>query len=679
MSNIVRQANKLSQAKAQSQFTDLSGLSKTVESISSKMRVERDIAAKQFANDIPDNFEYDLVPAELKGTLRNQMNTYKQEYLEASRKASMHANSPGSKEYQEAVQELEGVKGKMENSYNNLVTMKQHRDFELKNKNTRGYADEASASIADKMITGITGDQISFGEDGSIIVNDEDGGFDMSGYKRTSTRNSEGAGILSNITHGNAFELGKNNTPEEFFLNKTRQDLGQIRSNPSFADELFHMGVDGDTNSSTAFKNYINQINSDDNPDNDIAWDGKSPSESAQTMNLMLGFYEEIAKDSYNSGLATNKSESEFLENPNFNDQVSRSQRVIMHPKTKGKYFVKSKVNGEYYAVSDPSEYIDTEQPGMSKDELSNLFANENAATNWSELGIGGPTMDKMNRGDNTSTPEQPMNDVEPVNNNPPEVVSELGIPSYGNEANPNANPQERAQMDKAGKIAWDLENAAVKPKKLIPSESYSIDFPKDSQTSKFSTFGRKRTRFDVNNDNTSTVTTTNGQTTVISKAEYDAASYIMKSKGEDIKNAESVMEYAASLELGGTFRSELQNAMGTRITNEMMVSMQKGSYDFQNIANTHPSVDSVTKPGDTSTLPKPPVNKPTQGGTADPTQDNMADPSQSGMEPPIEASVVEEGEEIMNTMSARDIDAGVKNGSITNSYVIWLMKGMGA
>ncbi len=263
-----------------------------------------DDAKNLFMENLPDNFQVELVPPEMQPKLTNQLKDYKSEYLEGVELLSKHANNTNSAEYKRGVEITEGAKTKMMNAYNGLVKLQQDRAFEIENNYTRGYVGDPRR--ANNLITGFNPEQIQFDELGNAVLNDGFGEAVLAkDYQRSHTRNASYGDQIFNVIEVEAVNAGKSNMNKASFDSQINNTLAGLKQNPKDADDMFYLGLSGDNTGETAFKNYINTLDiEDDGKDNNsIKWDGLPPSKSEKTMNQMFDFYKSTANMRYGDGL----------------------------------------------------------------------------------------------------------------------------------------------------------------------------------------------------------------------------------------------------------------------------------------------------------------------------------------------------------------------------------------
>lgn len=312
-SGFVESTLELEKAKAVADSPAL-GMAELISPI--KAELERQVkvteeAADTFIQNMPDDFRAELVPTELQAELTEQLNTYKSEYLEGVELLSRHANNTNSAKYKEGVAKTEAAKTKMMNTYNGLQRLQGIRDYEISNKNTRGWSEDSNKARANNIITGLNADQIDYDEMGNPILNDGFGdSIAVNDYKRTAQMDLQSFSIVQGITGNNAHNAGKDGMNFEQFQINTKNELAKIKLNKDLANQLFFMGVNGDETNATSVVNYLKEldVNNDNDPSNDKTLEKDAngnimpPSKSEKNMQLMLDFYQNMADESYERG-----------------------------------------------------------------------------------------------------------------------------------------------------------------------------------------------------------------------------------------------------------------------------------------------------------------------------------------------------------------------------------------
>lgn len=312
-SGFVESTLELEKAKAVADSPAL-GMAELISPI--KAELERQVkvteeAADTFIQNMPDDFQVELVPTELQAELTEQLNTYKSEYLEGVELLSRHANNTNSAKYKEGVAKTEAAKTKMMNTYNGLQRLQGIRDYEINNKNTRGWSEDSNKARANNIITGLNADQVDYDEMGNPILNDGFGdSIAVNDYKRTAQMDLQSFSIVQGITGNNAHDAGKDGMNFEQFQINTKNELAKIKLNDDLANQLFFMGVNGDETNATSVVNYLKglEVNNDDDPNNDKTLEKDAngnimpPSKSEKNMQLMLDFYQDMANESYGRG-----------------------------------------------------------------------------------------------------------------------------------------------------------------------------------------------------------------------------------------------------------------------------------------------------------------------------------------------------------------------------------------
>jgi hypothetical protein len=315
-SGFVQSTLALERAKAQDPMAGARAFATPIlAEISRQVQVSED-AKNTFLENMPDDFQVELVSPELKAELSNQLRAYKSEYLEGVELLSKHANNPNSEEYKRGVEITEGAKNKMMNTYNGLVKFQQDRTYEINNANTRGWSNDPTDNImANKLVVGLNADQVSYDEQGNPIYDAGVGKpINVFDYKRTRTRDLDMSNALFNTIEVNSYKSGTQNMNKDLFNRTIDNQLAAIRMNPASADELFYIGVDGDMTGQTAPKTYIKD------------WDGLPPSKSPETMQKMLAHLKSTADLRYNDGLNDRRREEttvDFKYNANFDANVT--------------------------------------------------------------------------------------------------------------------------------------------------------------------------------------------------------------------------------------------------------------------------------------------------------------------------------------------------------------------
>ena len=318
---------------------------------------ESEARTAEFLENIPgQDYEPELVPAALRPKLTEALREDKMKWIEASKTASLQML--GSKKYMESVELMNEIETSMNNKYNGLLAVQNAAKFEGDNFNTRIYkGDEDQFLFADRLIQGVNADDVEFGPDGTVMINDGKGQMiDMSQYKTTAKSNVGGLNILNGLIGDNAYNKGVKSVSKKHFIKQL--DVGlvdNIKKNADFADELFYNGVDSDKDATTALINFVNISNEDDDPNNDLVWDGLAPSQSQNTMNTMLAFYRDMGIRSYDDGLNTSRATKNPKTSPNLAVesavvQVQKNQPIINLSNVKGNYGIAARlVDGKYY------------------------------------------------------------------------------------------------------------------------------------------------------------------------------------------------------------------------------------------------------------------------------------------------------------------------------------------
>ena len=354
-------------------------------------------AKETFLENMPDDFQVELVSPELKGQLTERLKEYKTEYLEGVDLLSKHANNPNSMEYKRGVEITEGAKNKMMNTYNGLVKLQQDRTFEINNANSRGYNSTANSALADQLVIGLNATQVTYDENGSPIYNSGLEGVDainVNDYKRTSTLDYDALAKVDNAFNSGAYNLGVKGYDKNQFLIDNENNIERITTNKKLADQLFFMGVSGDPTGSTAVKNRVDQNLLEKDKNGNII----PPSKSMVNMEIMKDLYRTMGENSFDTGaLKVQERDSLTPNNLNFAANLSSGNKVIRHPEKKGYYFIQGP-DGLYYESfnrgakvvkeKDGEILVDQKpQNGSSIEDLQNEYGIQVATTTQSSQG----------------------------------------------------------------------------------------------------------------------------------------------------------------------------------------------------------------------------------------------------------------------------------------------------
>lgn len=322
-------------------------------------------AKETFLENMPDDFQVELVSPELKGQLTERLKEYKTEYLEGVDLLSKHANNPNSMEYKRGVEITEGAKNKMMNTYNGLVKLQQDRTFEIDNANSRGYNSTANSALADQLIVGLNATQVTYDENGNPIYNSGLEGVDainVNDYKRTSTLDYDALAKVDNSFNSGAYNLGVKGYDRNRFLIDNENNIERITSknNIKLADQLFFMGVTGDPTGSTAVKNRVDQNLLEKDKNGNII----PPSKSMVNMEIMKDLYRTMGENAFDAGALEFKGKNSLTANNlNFAANLSSGNKVIRHPEKKGYYFIQGP-DGLYYESFNRGAKVTKEKDG---------------------------------------------------------------------------------------------------------------------------------------------------------------------------------------------------------------------------------------------------------------------------------------------------------------------------
>lgn len=443
-------------------------------------------AKETFLENMPDDFQVELVSPELKGQLTERLKEYKTEYLEGVDLLSKHANNPNSMEYKRGVEITEGAKNKMMNTYNGLVKLQQDRTFEINNANSRGYNSTANSALADQLVIGLNATQVTYDENGSPIYNSGLEGVDainVNDYKRTSTLDYDALAKVDNAFNSGAYNLGVKGYDKNQFLIDNENNIERITTNKKLADQLFFMGVSGDPTGSTAVKNRVDQNLLEKDKNGNII----PPSKSMVNMEIMKDLYRTMGENSFDTGaLKVQERDSLTPNNLNFAANLSSGNKVIRHPEKKGYYFIQGP-DGLYYESFNRGAKVVKEKDGeiLVDQKPQNGSSIEDLQN---EYGIQVETTTQSSQGDYNYLQEGPdYNRFIQGEMNPNEEYSfALAILGLGGEG---TKEELEDKFNKEEIIKKAKEGSDIKPSKEttqnLPKEGEKLDVEKSTSKDK--------------------------------------------------------------------------------------------------------------------------------------------------------------------------------------------------
>lgn len=259
MADIVQAALGLERAKAGARMakSDISGFTDPIQRQVSEITERNKEARKNFVGNIPDNYEFDLIPAEAKAKLTTFLKDKKQEYIDFADQASRYSGNTSSQEYIDAVEGMENVKAAMNKNYEDLVRAKQIRQYEVNNEalGIVGFVgDENADSRRTAIMDGSTFNNIEFTDDGAFINDGFGEKIAWNKYDKTPVRNVEAAKAFADLKSdvGKLSAAGKD---KKTVRDAVETELGFLFQDSNFVDEIYNMGFYGDVRGKTVYKN----------------------------------------------------------------------------------------------------------------------------------------------------------------------------------------------------------------------------------------------------------------------------------------------------------------------------------------------------------------------------------------------------------------------------------------
>lgn len=259
MADIVQAALGLERAKAGARMakSDISGFTDPIQKQVGEITERNKEARKNFVSNIPDNYEFDLIPAEAKAKLTTFLKDKKQEYIDFADQASRYSGNTSSQEYVDAVEGMENVKAAMNRNYEDLVKAKQIRQYEVNNETlgTVGFVgDENADSRRTAIIDGSTFNNIEFTDDGAFINDGFGEKIAWNKYDKTPARNVKAAEDFADLK-SDVVKLSAAGRDKKTVRDIVETKLGFLFQDSNFVDEIYNMGFFGDVKGKTVYKN----------------------------------------------------------------------------------------------------------------------------------------------------------------------------------------------------------------------------------------------------------------------------------------------------------------------------------------------------------------------------------------------------------------------------------------
>ena len=319
MADIVQAALGLERAKAGARMakSDISGFTDPIQKQVGEITERNKEARKNFVSNIPDNYEFDLIPAEAKAKLTTFLKDKKQEYIDFADQASRYSGNTSSQEYVDAVEGMENVKAAMNKNYEDLVIAKQIRQYELDNesKGIVGFVgDDNADSRRTAIIDGSTFNNVEFTDDGAFINDGFGEKISWSKYNKSPVRNVEGAKAFADLK-SDVRKLSAAGEDEKTVRDVVETELGMLFANEEFADEIYNMGVYGDKRGKTVYKNipgatkenmfdfFVDMVINDSyDPSSSLSGGGRSRAPLSESRLAKINIFKNSLKRSAESG-----------------------------------------------------------------------------------------------------------------------------------------------------------------------------------------------------------------------------------------------------------------------------------------------------------------------------------------------------------------------------------------
>ena len=251
MANIVQSAIQYSQAKAAGDINKLGAVDKVLnpalEALNSELD-RREQATSDFINNLPDQYDLDLVPDQSKASLSSFLKQQKSDYAKLAQEASRYTNTNNPK-YIEAVEGMEKIKSGMQRVYEDMQAVKLIRTYEIDNYKDVTALTQAERSQRDDLVNGTF--DFNYTLDGAFYNNPNDKDDPIRGI------NLKKSGLLDRTVGDNviklqnrAYKLGKSNSDRKLVEMEARNYYQGMFGNTNTARQIAFKGMPFDNDNS---------------------------------------------------------------------------------------------------------------------------------------------------------------------------------------------------------------------------------------------------------------------------------------------------------------------------------------------------------------------------------------------------------------------------------------------
>ena len=222
-----------------------------------KIVEDREKATSEFIDNLPENYDLELVPDKSKARLSSWLKEQKSDYADYAKTAGRYSNRTNSPEYIEAVEAMEGIKSGMSKVYEDMQRARELRKFEIENWDSVTSLTESQKTQRSDFAE--NNFEFEFTLDGAYYQNPyakEDGilqekirGKDL---KKSGTLNLD-VGDLVVEAQTNSYKNGKGGVSRNIVEGDNRNSYAKMFSDKNIAKQVAFLGMPGDALGATKF------------------------------------------------------------------------------------------------------------------------------------------------------------------------------------------------------------------------------------------------------------------------------------------------------------------------------------------------------------------------------------------------------------------------------------------
>ena len=222
-----------------------------------KIVEDREKATSEFIDNLPENYDLELVPDKSKARLSSWLKEQKSDYADYAKTAGRYSNRTNSPEYIEAVEAMEGIKSGMSKVYEDMQRARELRKFEIENWDSVTSLTESERTQRSNFAENDF--EFEFTLDGAYYQNPyakEDGILQEKirgkNLKKSGTLNLE-VGDLVVQAQTNSYKNGKSGVSRNIVEIDNRNAYVKVFSDKNIAKQVAFLGMPGDALGATRF------------------------------------------------------------------------------------------------------------------------------------------------------------------------------------------------------------------------------------------------------------------------------------------------------------------------------------------------------------------------------------------------------------------------------------------